>query len=278
MIKKIIHLADIHIPNSNEQRPYSLMLDTLIDDITKEISKFKEEGIERDEIRIVIVGDIFHQKIKASNESKTMFHKMLNALNNIAKTVIIAGNHDMLENNTDRIDSISPTFDINDAYKNIIYADKSLDYKSGCIEDDNVVWAIYSIFDKYAKPNLDKYVGSDKIIVGLYHGDIVGATTDSGRKSNEGINTDVFAQCKCVMAGHIHKFQCLRRKKVPIVYASSTFQQNSGENITNHGYVIWDMETTKFFFHEVPNDYKIYKFEITSYNDISNNKEKLLNQ
>lgn len=273
MVKKIFHISDIHIPNSEENRPYSEMVEVFLKDI---VTQVVSSGCTKDEVRIVLVGDIFQQKIKASNEAKNTFHKMLNVLNSLARTIIVAGNHDMLENNTDRMDSITPTFEISGAYPNITYIDKVLNYKSGCIVDDNIVWALYSMFDKFKKPVLPK-TEKGNIVVGLYHGDVAGAVTDVGRMTEDGIDTDDFEQCDCVMAGHIHKYQELRKNGVPIVYPSSLFQQNSGENISMHGYVIWDMETMEHVFHEVQNDYRIYKFEISSYDDVENDTERLTN-
>ena len=274
MIKKVFHIADLHIPNNEEKRPYMEMIKKALAELLKETKKY-----DKDEIRIVIVGDIFHNKIKTSNEAKKMFHETLNYLNVIGKTIIIAGNHDMLENNHDRIDSISPTFDINDVYPNITYADKVLDYKSGYIKDDNVIWAVYSMYDKFAKPNIDglREEYPDCKIIGLYHGDIVGAVTDTGRMSENGIDTNVFKDCDCVMAGHIHRHQEIKKNGVPIVYSGSIFQQDGGENTTGHGFLIWDLEKNKYKLHEVPNKYKIYRFKIKSYEDVSEDTEKLLN-
>lgn len=274
MIKQIFHIADLHIPNSEEQRPYMEMIKQFLAELLKETKKYNKE-----EIRIVLVGDIFHNKIKTTNEAKKMFHETLNYLNAIGKTIIIAGNHDMLENNHDRIDSISPTFDIKDVYPNVTYADKVLNYKSGYIIDDNIIWALYSMYDKFAKPNIDglreKY--PEHKIVGLYHGEINGATTDVGKIMENGIDTNIFSECDCVMAGHIHKHQEIKKNGVPIVYSGSVFQQDSGENTTGHGFVVWNMEKLKYKLHEVKNNYKTYKFKITSYDDIKDDVEKLLN-
>ena len=231
MVKKIFHISDIHIPNSEDNRPYSEMIDAFLKDIVTQVILC---GCSKDEIRIVVVGDIFQQKIKASNEAKRTFHKMLNVLNSLAKTIIVAGNHDMLENNTDRMDSITPTFEIEGAYPNISYIDKELGYKSGCVVDDNIIWTLYSMFDKFKKPVLPKKK-KENIVVGLYHGDVAGAVTDTGRMTEDGIDTDDFEQCDCVMAGHIHKYQELKKNGVPVVYPSSLFQQNTGENISMHG-------------------------------------------
>ena len=274
MIKKVFHLADLHIPNNSKERPYMDMIKQCLAELLKETKKY-----DKDEFRIVVVGDIFHDKIKANNEAKRMFHETLNYLNAIGKTIIIAGNHDMLEHNHDRIDSISPTFEIKDVYPNITYADKVLNYQSGYIVDENIIWALYSMYDGFAKPNIEglKEKNPDATIIGLYHGEVAGAVTDVGRMCEAGIDTDVFKECDCVMAGHIHKFQEIKKKGVPIVYSGSVFQQDCGENTTGHGFVIWDIEKMKYKLHEVKNDYKTYKFKITSYEDVENDVEKLIN-
>lgn len=273
MIKKVIHIADIHIPNADTQRPYGIMMDTLIEDVKKEVLSTGNN----EEVRIVIVGDIFHQKIKASNEARSLFHKMLNAFNSLCKTIIVAGNHDMLENNTNKLDSITPTFEINHVYDNVIFADMALNYKSGCITDDNIVWAVYSMFDNFAPPQLPEQSMEGGKIVGLFHGAIKGAVTDSGYRTEIGGTLDGFTGCNCVMAGHIHKFQEMANEHTTLVYPSSVFQQNSGENVSGHGFVVWDMKNLTYKFHEVHNNFKIYKFEISSYNDVKYNREKLSN-
>ena len=274
MVKHVIQIADLHIPNKYKDRPYMDMIKLGLAEILKVTKKWK-----KDEFRIVLVGDIFHNKITLTNEARKCFHETLNYLNAIGKTIIIAGNHDMLENNHDRIDSISPTFDIKDAYPNITYADKELNYESGYFKDDNIIWVVYSMFDKFARPNIDglKEKYPDCKIIGLYHGEIVGAVTDVGRISENGADDNIFNGCDCVMAGHIHKYQTLKKNGIPIVYSSSFFQQNSGENTTGHGFVVWDIEKMKYKLNEVTNNYKIYKFKITSYEDIKEDTERLIN-
>lgn len=272
MIKKIIHVADLHIPNTEESRPYGKMLFNLVEKIMTEVEN-------PEETRIVIVGDIFENKIRTTNEAKEIFHKFLNVVDKICTTYIIAGNHDMLERNHDRMDSITPTFEIDNVYNNITFLDKELEYKSGLLQDDNIIFALYSMFDDFNKPEMSgiRQNNPDVKIVGLYHGDIAGSVTDLGRMSDSGIDTEWFKECDCVMAGHIHRFQEIKKNGVPIVYSGSVFQQNFGENTTGHGFVVWDMENMKYHHVEVENDYKMYKFSVTSYEDVENDTEKLLN-
>lgn len=273
MIKKIIQIADIHIPNSEDNRPYNEMLMSFL----KQLYKNEIEGTDTSEIRIVICGDTFESKVRTTNEAKSMFHTLLNYCNEFCTTYIISGNHDMLENNHDRMDSINPTFNINGVYPNVIYLDKYLDFKSGYVEDDNVVFSLYSMHDNFAPTNVEHIEYPDNKIVGLYHGDVQGAVTDAGRVCQDGIDTNLFRECDCVMAGHIHKFQTIKKDGIPIVYAGSLFQHDAGENTTGHGYVVWNIEDMSFEHKEVENNYRIFKFKINNYDAFTNDTEDLIN-
>lgn len=282
MIKKIIHLADLHIPNEwDKSRPYDLMLKKGLSEVYKTISKLKEEGVTEDEYRIVVCGDIFHNKVRVSTEANKLCYEIFDLLNAMGKTIIIAGNHDMLQSNKDKLDAVTPIFSLRSVLPNITYLDKACSYKSNCVIDDNVVWCLYSMFDDFKSPsNLEelKKVHPDKIFIGLYHGDIVGASTETGKVTEDGIPFNTFGHCNAVMLGHIHKYQEIRKNGIPFVYAGSLIQQNFGENTTQHGFVEWDL-TPKLSHKlvEVNHDYKLFKFKITSYEDVENNLEKLLN-
>ena len=275
MIEKVIHMADIHIPNDVSDRPYSEMVKVLMSSVLKEVKKCSSPS----NARIVVVGDVFHQKIRTTNEARQVFHEMLNFMDAICPTIIVAGNHDMLENNMDRTDSISPTFEINGAYENVTFIDKSLDYKSGYVVDDGVVWVLFSMFDRFAKPNIDGLRDEypEHKFVGLYHGDYAGAVTDIGRMSDSGVDPSYFEGLDCVMAGHIHKHQMIKKGGVPLVYAGSVFQRDAGENISGHGFVVWDIATMKCKLKEVPNKYRTIRFSIDSYDDVSNDCEQVMN-
>ena len=80
--------------------------------------------------------DIFHQKITITNESILCVNWFFSELDKICKTFVVIGNHDFLMNNTGRVDSLSPLFEIG-SYKQVYFLDKELDYKSGIYKDDN---------------------------------------------------------------------------------------------------------------------------------------------
>jgi DNA repair exonuclease SbcCD nuclease subunit len=139
MVKKIIHIADLHIRTIQMHDLYKEQFEKLLNEINELQIEWNQEGITSDNIRIVIAGDIAHQKINISNEQLMLTSWFLKELSYLGNVVIIPGNHDFLENNTQRLDSISPVVDLLDN-KNIQY------YKdSGVYSDDNINWVVYSL-------------------------------------------------------------------------------------------------------------------------------------
>lgn len=275
MIKCIIHCSDIHIRNFQRLNEYAEQLTNFVEKC-KEIAK----DYERDEIRIVICGDLVHQKNNISNELMTFSSFFLRQLEEIAKVIVVAGNHDLLVNNMSRTDTLTALFDTAN-FDDCMFIDSVLGFESGFVEDDNVVWALYSIYDHYSNPlkENDRIQFNDKQIVGLFHGHCIGATLNNGTVVDEGLSKNSFKLCDCVMAGHIHKRQTITIGNCTFIYSGSLIQQDKGETITQHGYVLWELKDGKFVprFVDLDNDYGIYKFEISNENDIINDKEILLN-
>ena len=272
-ISKVIHCSDIHIKNLLRHEEYS-------EQLTKFINKCREicEPFDKEEIRIVIAGDLIDQKNNITPELITFVSTFIRELENIAKVIVIAGNHDLIVNNLSRKDAISSIFETA-AFDNAFLLDLELGYQSGYVIDDNITWCLYSIFDNFNKPNIfdaKNETPSNKMI-GLYHGMIVGSMLYNGTIVDNGVQGELFDGCDCVMAGDIHKQQSLKRGDVTIVYPSSLIQQNYGETVTQHGFCVWDIETMTYEFVPLKNEYGLYKFEIKNIDDIDNDKEILIN-
>ena len=62
MIKKIIHISDVHIRTNQLHDLYTRQFNLFLSEISSKLVDYKHE-----EIRIVITGDIFHQKITLKN-------------------------------------------------------------------------------------------------------------------------------------------------------------------------------------------------------------------
>jgi DNA repair exonuclease SbcCD nuclease subunit len=205
MVRLIIHTADIHIRNYRLHDEYKRVFDTFLAKVRGQTKDYK-----REEIRIAIVGDLVHQKITISNEQLILTAWFIKELEQIAPVIIIAGNHDLLENNKDRMDSISPIVQFLGG-RNVNYFKESK-----CYLDDNIVWCVYSIFEENKRPNIEgarAEFGPDKTYIGLFHGPLVGSTTDIGYEIEHGVELDIFEGCDMVMCGDIHKRGVLNFKE-----------------------------------------------------------------
>ena len=271
MVKLIIHCSDIHIRNFMRLEEYA-------EQLTRFVEKCKEiaEPYEKEEVRILISGDLAHQKNNISNEFMTFSSFFIRQLEEIAKVIIIAGNHDLLVNNTSRTDTLTALFETAN-FSNSIFLDQLLDYKSGCIIDDNIVWVLYSIYDGFTPPTINDSDKEGRTVVGLYHGMVIGATLNNGTVVDGGVESSLFDGCDCVMAGDIHKRQIIKRGDTEIVYPGSLIQQTFGETVSQHGFVVWDVEHMTHEFIDLETDYGLYDIEINDIEDIDEDKEKLIN-
>ena len=283
MVTKIIACSDIHIPSLKG-------IDELKETLTVFIEKCKkivkdEDGPEN--VRIVVAGDIFHNKLAITNESILCAHWFFSELDKICKTFIVIGNHDFLMNNTGRVDSLSPLFEIG-SYKQVYFLDKELGLQSGIYKDDNIAWCLYSSFTGFNTPDINVHKEAEKgtdnpaeIYVGVIHGDVNGAITTTNRVTENGLDPGIFDGCDFVIAGHIHKRQEIKKNGVRIVYCSSIRQRDMGESINGHGFVLWDVEDPEdieYKYIDIPNpNGGFYKFVVNDISDIQNDKEELLN-
>lgn len=270
MIKKIVHIADLHIRTIQMHDLYKEQFQKLLDEVSEHSVTWTSEGVKWDEIRIVIAGDIAHQKINISNEQLLLTSWFLKELTRFGKVVIIPGNHDFLENNTQRLDSITPVVELLDNQNIAYYKDK------GVYPDENVNWVVYSLYQHNERPDFTKKDGDFNI--GLFHGPIQGMSTDLGFQFEDAYDRLNFVGLDLLLCGDIHKRQTFKLPGGGIaVMVGSMIQQNFGETVKHHGYGIYDMATNDYSFHDLNNDQPFMHFSISDIKDIEDEKEELIN-
>lgn len=259
MIKKLIHFSDLHIRLFKDHDLYRSI-------IQEAINQWKDLKPDR----IVFTGDLVHSKNQMTPELIEMVRWILTECASITKTIIIPGNHDANINNLDRLDALTPIIDsLNN--KNIFY------YKDrGIYEDENVSWCVYSQFQGNIPPEIYTAKGFK---IGLFHDPVAGLKTDLGFDfGDHAYDVEKFDGLDIVLCGDIHKrsiFNIPNNKRGVMI--GSTVQQNFGENINNHGYGIYDIETDEYKFVDLFNPKPFLKFSIKSFEDIENGTEKLQN-
>jgi DNA repair exonuclease SbcCD nuclease subunit len=270
MVKKIIHIADLHIRTIQMHDLYREQFETLIDEIREHNIVWYQEGIQYEEIRIVVAGDIAHQKINISNEQLLLTSWFLKELSKYGKVVIIPGNHDFLENNTQRMDSITPVVQLLDDPTIVYYKD------SGNYIDENIQWVVYSLYQHNARPEFTK--DETKLTIGLFHGPIMGLSTDLGYEFEDAYDQLNFVDLDLLLCGDIHKRQQFTLPNGGhAIMVGSLIQQNFGETVKHHGYGIYDVDTNEYEFHDLPNEQPFLHFSINDIKDIENETEEHLN-
>ena len=267
MIKYIIHISDIHVRTNKYHELYEEQFNLLYDEINNFIKSLK---LEPWELRLVITGDLVHNKLNISNEQILLLSRFLNKISKLLPIIIIPGNHDFLENNMERLDSITPIIEMLDN-SNIKY------FKDmGVYEDDNVNWIVYSLYQHNERPNF--IYSENKKHIGLFHGSIQGLSTDFNYTFDEtSYNPNNFIGLDFILCGDIHKHQKFSNNNVNGVMIGSLIQQGFGETVKYHGYGILNLENYEYNFHELKNNKPFLHFSISDIEDIENNKEILIN-
>lgn len=102
-------------------------------------------------------------------------------------------------------------------------------------------------FEKIVKD----WVSKDNSNFLVSHFWLTGATMDSDYtvKLTSSLENSVFDKYKKVFLGHIHKHQTLNSK---VLYAGSILQNTRGEKETDKGFIIYNLESDKWEFKQVP--------------------------
>ena len=260
VLNYIFHVSDIHIRHGDRKfcryDEYATVFDRLFISIRQQI---KELQLTPEEFVIIVSGDIFHNKNIVGNYGLTLYKKFIEGLVEIGKTIVFHGNHDRNQNEIDQPSLVSSTIHVN----NLVLLDKTTSFTI-----DDVGFSYVSIDDtldfyKTAGriedlpefPSLDQSI---KHKVALFHGTFAQVRLYNGREVTNDFRPYPFEWIKTfdfAILGDIH----LRQKgnydkKLLWGYSGSLVQQNYGEDVINHGYMIWNLNERKIKEVNVYND------------------------
>ena len=195
MIKKLIHFSDLHVRLFKDHNLYRSILE-------EAFSQWRKINPDR----IVFTGDLVHSKNQMTPELVEFIAWVLTECSKIAKTIVIIGNHDYLENNDSRLDALTPVIDSlkND---NIVYLKNR-----GVYEDENVNWCVYSLVQHNIPPEIPQ---NGKVNIGLFHGPIQVLKTDLGYSfGEESFDSSKFNGLEITLCGDIHKRQIIYTESI----------------------------------------------------------------
>jgi len=275
-ITHIFHLSDIHIRAGDTERSreeeYRCVFDTLFETLGT------HAAIKTKTALIVVPGDIFHHKNDLGPPGYEIANHFFKGLSELSKTVIIRGNHDILQQSPNEKDYVTAILMTNN-YPNITYLDKTDTY-----EIENIGIGIVAIKDAllinassgisrelppFPKPTFTSKVNHT---VALFHGSITKARLQNGSNSQHGYALEWFDGYDMILLGDIHLQQVNRAtlvspgtykvEKGTWAYPGSLVQQDFGESLLGHGYLEWDLVNGLVHEHHVPNTYGFLKLQI----------------
>jgi len=258
-IHAVVHIADIHIRLTKRHEEYTEVFEKFYQSLDKAKTLSSV---------LVIAGDIFHNKSDLSPECVKIGSDFLKNCADRVPTILTAGNHDATLANKSRLDCLTPIVEALN-HPNLHYLKESQVYRY-----ENILFNNFSVFDdseKYIryKDIPSKYLHTTDHHIALFHGPVNNAVTDVGYTvSNRAITNELFDGHHIAMLGDIHKHQILQEynendQKPVIVYSGSLIQQNHGEELKGHGFLMWDLKRKVFKHYELKNEYGYFTVEIS---------------
>lgn len=261
MIRYIAHISDIHIRTGNHiisrYHEYLEVFNSLI---------YRLRGLlNKDDSLIVITGDIFHNKYRVEDCGISLFKHLINGLKHIAPIIIIPGNHDFRQE--DYCSDYKPLLSslMPDDIDNLFYLDATqiFTYK-------NIDFSTVSIYDTLEKncasgrvkdlPDFPINHKSDNIKIALFHGTFRSIRLNKNQIMDMPADEENMYPFEWIkdfdygLLGDIHYRQIDRFKnRLLWGYAGSLIQQNFGEDLSNHGFLLWDVREGKVTPHDIPN-------------------------
>ena len=258
---KILHLADIHIPNEPKEH---IKFREQFEKLYTEIETIKPN-------RIAIVGDTLDAFIATSLESEVLCSEFLNKLTELTESVIVTiGNHEIRKKDLKRTSSIGAVIKMIQNPK-IKFFDKS-----GFFEDGDLIWVNYSHLEKTIIPwkDIQHKKDKNKVYIGLFHDPVYGCKLPNGTsmETKNLVKLSDFDNNDLNMFGDIHLRQFFNKTTA---YCGSFIQNTHGETIENHGGLIWSIDVNKNIISEelnIDNDYTFITFKTDENFDYDNIK------
>ena len=256
----IAHISDIHIRKTRRHEEYKIVLENLISSL---------ESLTVD--RIVLAGDLLHNKTDLSPEAVELSGQYLDAFSDIAPVDLILGNHDCVINQHNRLDSLSPIVTLlkNKGKPIYFYTDSGLKNVT-----ENLTYGIFAQQDSKEEWPIEFDREEGKKYVALYHGAVDGSKTSAHHRIESDVDRSIFRNYDFGMLGDIHGRQPLildANGKTKVAYSGSLIQQSFGEE-TEKGFLLWDLDQSKCTFIQVANEwgFKTFRLDEEAINNIEN--------
>jgi DNA repair exonuclease SbcCD ATPase subunit/DNA repair exonuclease SbcCD nuclease subunit len=282
-IRNIIHISDTHIRtgdiDNSRYEEYLFVIKELCCEIRMREREYVNETV------VILTGDVFHHKNKLESSGLFLFTYLIQNICDICPLYIIQGNHDFRQDQPETLDILSAFFECYKDKENVFFLNKTGLYVAGdvgfglvSIKDTLISGDTFGRVKDLPKfPNAKNFTMKVRYKIALFHGSISDDTKNQTIFENmyplswfKGYNYGLF--------GDIHKQQIHYNEKLDLKwgYSGSLVQQNYGENLFNHGYLLWNLEkeSVKEYHIKNKNGYGKVKYDYILDNwDIQHNQE-----
>ena len=298
MYHNIIHLSDIHIRIGDTEKSRYHEYSSVFNNIIHSISS--QEAIRNCTAIIVITGDIFHHKNKLEPCGLELALQLLIDLSKLAPVIMIRGNHDYRQDLPKEHDMISALmkYQIHDVHyldTTGIHSFENIHFGVTAIQDTLLYGSTSGISSELPPFPVPHSTSPQSYNIALFHGSVTSATLQNGINLSptiHGYPLEWFgSDYDAILLGDIHLQQVKRAEieesKIPDLpftthchsysytsdvtpwgYPGSLIQQDFGETINGHGYILWNLKDREIHTFHVTNPYGFIKLRFNETNDI----------
>jgi len=297
MYHHIIHLSDIHIRIGDTERSryseYSIVFHNLIQSIAS------QEAVRNNTAVIVITGDIFHHKNKLEPCGLELALQLLVDLSKLAPVIMIRGNHDYRQDLPKEPDMISALMKYQ--LPGVHYIDVSgihpfenLHFGVTAIQDTLLYGSTSGISSELPPFPVPPQKSPHTYNIALFHGSVTTSTLQNGMSISPTIHSypiEWFGSTyDAILLGDIHLQQVKRVEHIdskqpdlpntthchtysytsdstPWGYPGSLIQQDFGETLNGHGYIVWNLKDREIHTFHVTNPYGYVKLRFDDTHD-----------
>lgn len=297
MYHTIIHLSDIHIRIGDTERSryheYSSVFNYLIKSISSHPSIHEQTAV------IVVTGDIFHHKNKLEPCGLELALQLLIDLASLAPVFMIRGNHDYRQDLPKEPDMVSALMKYQ--LPNVHYFDSTgihtfhnIHFGVTAIQDTLLYGSTSGISSNLPTFPIPPPKSENTYNVALFHGSITSSTLQNGMiitPTLHGYPIEWFGTTyDAILLGDIHLQQVKRAEIIeskqpdlpftahchsysykgdipPWGYPGSLIQQDFGESLYGHGYIVWDLKEKEIHTFHVTNPYGFIKLRLNETTD-----------
>ena len=263
-VSHIVHIADLHVRIGSAAAARVEEYDRVFHRFLDEIAALP--AVRDGTALCAISGDVFHNKGRLDSVAGQRFFLWLNRLLGLLPVVVICGNHDFRQEDpafTDMIELMVAPYE--GRQQPIFYLRETGTYQwenlcIGVVRIQDTLRAFNTagiVEDLPAFPRPDAAAGCR---VAMFHGTISQSALPSGRAAEtvaKGYPLAWFQGYDVLLLGDNHRQQVHVDDGLGLAwgYPGSLVQQDFGEPLLGHGYLLWDVEARRAEARHIPNPY-----------------------